>query len=821
MTIERAIQNAVEHHQAGRLSQAESAYRQILAEQPDQPDIVHLLGVVAAQSGRANLACELIRRAIALRPKVANYHASLASALAGLGLMDEAIAARQLAVTLDPTDAGAHLRLGEDLMKKRRYDEAIRACRAALQFTPQLPAALFHIGLALQEKGQFEEAIAAYHQYILLSPDDFIAQLNLAVALGSLGRSGEAIAACTQALRISENHPDALNNLGNILMNAGRLDEALIANRKAILFRPSFAAAHVNLGNILTAMGRLDEAISGFQTALQLAPDCPEAHCNLGVLLDKKGMIDEAISAYEQAIRLRPGYADAHNNLGNALVEKGRFEEALALFRQSIVLKPNSPGTYCNLGVALAAQGMLDEAAAAISAAIALKPDYHEAHYNLGNILKEQGLLDAALACYDRAIALQPNDSVSHSNRIYLTHFHLDFDAATIREEHRKWNEWHASRLYREFIPHARPDRPDRPLRVGYVSPDLRSHPVGRFIARLLDRHDRTAFEVFCYSNVRVPDETTQRLARLADVWRNIAGITDEDVANLIRRDEIDILVDLAMHTAHNRLLVFARKPAPVQVTYLAYCSTTGLTAIDYRLTDRYLDPPELGDPHYCEQTAWLPQSYWCFEPPEGVPAVSSLAALESGRITFGCLNNFAKVSPAALSVWCKVLRATPQSRLLIHSRQGSHRQRVMDLMQGEGVDSERVHFVSRMPASEYFRQYHHIDIGLDPFPCAGGTTTCDALWMGVPVITLAGQTSVGRSGVSILSNVGLPELVAHTQDQYVRLAAGLAADLPRLAALRAGLRARMQQSPLMDAPHFARNIEAAFRKMWQQWCAR
>ena len=372
-----------------------------------------------------------------------------------------------------------------------------------------------------------------------------------------------------------------------------------------------------------------------------------------------------------------------------------------------------------------------------------------------------------------------------------------------------------------EFIqPHLNNRSPDRRLRVGYVSPNFGSHPVGRFLLPLLESHDKESFETFCYASVEIADAMTDRCRAHADVWRDMLGLSDEQVAHAIRQDRIDILVDLTMHMRRNRLLVFARKPAPVQVTYLAYCGTTGLSTMDYRLTDPYLDPPGQDERFYSELSVRLPETYWCYRPAIETPPVNAQPALEAGHVTFGSLNNFCKVTPPALAAWSRLLQAVPKSWLLLHAHPGSHRDRVCEFLNEQGISPERVVFVDFQPMAEYFGVYQRIDVALDPFPYGGGTTTCDALWMGVPVVSLAGQTAVGRGGLSILSNIGLPELVACDTEQYVRIAAELAQDLPRLRDLRATLRQRMQSSPLMDVPRFARNIEAAYREMWRRWCA-
>ena len=342
---------------------------------------------------------------------------------------------------------------------------------------------------------------------------------------------------------------------------------------------------------------------------------------------------------------------------------------------------------------------------------------------------------------------------------------------------------------------------------------------MGRFLLPLVSHHETSEFEVFAYSRVLAPDAITQSIRSQVDCWRNTAGMSDERVAEQIRKDRIDILVDLTMHAASNRLLVFARKPAPVQVTYLAYCSTTGLETVDYRLSDPYLDPAGGDESHYSEQTIRLPQTYWCYQPSVARRAVVPLPAQEGGSVTFGCLNNFCKVSDPVLTAWTRLLRALPDSKLLLYAKEGSHRDRVVDRFRADGVNPLRIEFTGKVQAEAYFAMYDRIDIALDTFPFGGGTTTCDALWMGVPVISLAGKTGVGRGGLSILSNIGLPELVARSEDQYVHLAAGLAHDHSRLGHLSSTLRERMERSPVMDAPGFARNIESAYRRMWREWC--
>jgi predicted O-linked N-acetylglucosamine transferase (SPINDLY family) len=437
----------------------------------------------------------------------------------------------------------------------------------------------------------------------------------------------------------------------------------------------------------------------------------------------------------------------------------------------------------------------------------------------LGNALKDQGKLEEAIACFRRALEVDPGCIQAHSSLAFALSFCPGYDTKSICEEAFHWNQRFALPLAHEIHPHSNDRSPDRRLRIGYVSPDFRNHCQAFFTTPLLSSHDHQAFEIFCYSDVVRPDRITARLRSCTDRWRDITGLSDEQVAQRIRQDEIEVLVDLTMHLEGSRLLVFARKPAPVQVCWLAYPGTTGLSTIDYRLTDPHLDPPELFDRFYIEESVRMPDTFWCYDPLTDQPAVNILPALNNGYVTFGCLNNFCKVNVDVLRLWAHVMKSVDRSRLLLMCPEGSSREHVHDILQREGIERQRTSFVAFQPRSTYLQLYQNIDIGLDTFPANGHTTSLDAFFMGVPVVTLVGDTAVGRAGLSQLRNLDLPELVAETDDQFVQIAAELASDLPRLNALRGGLRDRMRLSALMDAPRFARNIESAYRQMWQRWC--
>jgi len=669
------------------------------------------------------------------------------------------------------------------------------------------------------QKGRLHEAEELYLQILQTDPDQVDALHLLGVIAAQAGRNDRAVDYLSAALRLKPDFAEVHNNLGNVFINQKKFPEAVASFEEAVHLQPDFAAAHNNLGNALREQGRLAEAITSLQHARRIKPDYAAAHYNLGLVLLAQGKLADAQLSLQQAVRQRPDYAEAHNSLGAALRDLGQLAEAEASLKWALRLKPDYAEAHYNLGIVLWRQERLDAAVASNQDALRLQPDHAEAQKNLGHVRKEQGRLDDAIAAFRSAIELKPDEARFHSNLILTLNMHPEFSASAIYEECRRWNQQHAEPLRKLIQPHSNDPDHERRMRIGYVSPDFRGHPISAFVIPLLSNHDRRDCEILCYSDVARPDTLTEQTRAHADVWRSTVGLSDQQMSDLVRNDRIDILVDLAMHTVNNRLLVFARKPAPVQVSWLAYPSTTGLSTMDYRLTDPYLDPPGLFDALYSEESIRLPETFWCYDPLTEQPPVNALPAFENGGITFGCLNYFPKVNDGCLRLWARVLDAVPRSRLLLLVPRGQARDHVLATLEQEGITAHRLEFAARQPRQEYFRLYQRIDLALDPFPCNGGTTNFDAAWMGVPTVTLVGETVVGRAGFSQLCNLGLKELAAETPEQYVALAARLAADLPRLQELRATLRRRMLRSPLMDANRFARHMEQAYRQMWRRWC--
>ena len=584
---------------------------------------------------------------------------------------------------------------------------------------------------------------------------------------------------------------------------------------------PDRASVDASIGRALELRKKNlpDQALVEVQAAINRRPDLAEAHHQKGNILKGLFRFAEARTSLREACRLAPAQAAIWLNLGVACLELRQLDEAVDAFRRALDLEPNWPEARNVFGTALLQQGRTTEAAAQFKKALQLKPGYAAAHDNLGRVMKAQGRSTEALACHRAALEREPR-ATTHSNLLYTLNFVPGIPPEEIVAEHRRWAGLYAAPRRFEGGSAARRPATDRgKLRVGYVSPDFCNHAVAFFFEPVLSNHDRERFETVCYSDTRVSDQVTGRLRSHASQWRNIAGWSDDLVEALIRSDRIDILVDLAGHTAHNRLSVFGCRPAPVQVSWLGYPNTTGLSAIDYRITDAVCDPYGHSERWHTEKLVRLPQTFSCYLPPRECPPVGPLPAATAGHVTFGCFNHIAKLTPAAIELWSGILGDLPGSRLLLKSRgltDPGTIMRMRDEFEGRGVDSSRIDLRGEdLPTAEHLGLYNRVDIALDTFPYNGTTTTCEALWMGVPVVTLAGATHVARVSASLLTRLGASDLVAATPDEYRLACLALAANLPRLGERRAAQRERMRASPICDSAGFTRGLEEAYRRMW------
>ena len=736
-----------------------------------------------------------------------------------------------------------------------RYPETEQLCNAILQRVPDHIDSINLLGVVAQKVNRHDLAIEQFQQAMEIAGNSPVLQRNLGISLHSLGRLAEAIAAFQLGLRKDPKNPLLLCDLGTAFEHSEQLEAAIECYQEAISLQPDYAIAHNNLGNIYTKQGNFKAAIACLQQAVTLEPDYAEAHNNLGLAMTYQGAWEESISQYEKAIVLNPDFykayfnlgnslsrvgklelaivnynkalainprfVDALNNCGNALGAFGGIEQAIACFKQAIAINPKLVETYNNYGNILTEQGKLDEAAACYRQAIAVNPDRAEAYNNYGNVLKDQGNLDAAIANYKKAATISPSYTEAGDN-VLLAMNYGTFSADKIFNQYGLWQAALAEDCRTFSEDDHRDPSANRELRIGFVSGDLRKHSVSYFLEPFFHAHDRQKMTFYCYSNSLHEDAVSRRLASMVAGWRNIIACDDQTVAAMIIADRIDILVDLSGHTRHNRLAVFAKKPAPIQVTWLGYPDTTGLEAMDYRLSDQIADPPGLTDEFHTEKLVRLPKGFLCYQPPDSPPDIGPLPLKAKGHVTFASFNNMAKITPEVIAVWIKILQALPDSKLLLKSKTMNCpgvRRRFLDLFSKESVDSSRLILLRRTASTtDHLAKYGRADIALDTFPYNGTTTTCEALWMGVPVVTLVGNRHAGRVGASLLSSVGLPQLIADDIDDYIERTVTLAKDVAQLEKMRLELRNRVQTSSLCDSKGFSLQMEQAFRKMWREW---
>ncbi len=813
-----ALAEAMACHRAGQLPRAEQLYRQVLQAEPNHAEAWHLLGMVAYQVGQHEAALECLRHAISLNPQVPAFYSDLGLVCQSLRELGDAITCYRRALELNPDYAVAHNNLGNALRQQGNLDEAVTSYRRAITLRPEFAEAHNNLGGVRKEQGQLADAVASYRQALELRPDYADAHHNLGNACQAQGQLEDAVAYYRRALELKPGSAETQFNLGTAREAQGEPDDAAACYRRALELRPNYAEAHYRLGLIWQAQGKFDEAAACYRRTLELQPDSAEKHNDLGNLLKCQGRLDEAAACYRRALALQPEYAPAHNNLGVVRQAQGQLAEAAACYRRALELQPNYAEAYNNLGTL---QSGIEQAVACYERALALNPTHAEAHNNLAAARLAQARPDDAIACCRRALECHPDFAPAHSNLLAALQYREGVTLPELAEAHDEFERRHTARLRAEWQTLRNERDPERRLRLGFVSPDLGCHPVGYLVVQAVEHLDPRETEVVCYSDRTAQDNLTARFQSAAATWRDVVGWSDQRLVEQIRRDGIDILFDLSGHTARNRLFVFARKPAPLQITWLGYVGTTGLAAMDGILADRHEIPPE-AEPFYRERPWRMPDAYVCYDPPEYAPPVSPLPARQAGHVTFGSFNRPAKITPQVVDVWSQILRRLPHARLVLKYNWFDDpvvAGRFTELFAAGGVDPARVEFLGPSPHADLLGEYGRIDLALDPFPYSGCLTTCEALWMGVPVITCPGETFASRQSLSFLSAAGLPETIARDLDQYVELAVDWAHDLSRLAALRADLRAQLAASPLCDGPRFAGHLVRLLRERWRVWC--
>ncbi len=817
------LRRAVARHQRGDLTGAGSLYQRVLDADPRQPDALHLSGVLAFQTGDRDAAIDAIQAAIQRRPNEPIYRKNLGTVLQAAG----------------------------------RIPEAIAAFRRSLDLKPDFFDAEIGLAGAMERLGQREAALDGYQRCLALRPDAHGVYFRMAATLRALGRIDESVAACREAIRRRPDQPRYSETLGDLLAARGETDAALDAYREALRRGGDAAGIRIKIGIQLGGAGNPRAALTAFQEALRLAPDNPVAHHNAGVALRELGRSREAVGRFQSALAGRPDYAEAHNNLGNAFRDLGRDEEALACYTRAIEIRRNYPDAHNNIGNLLKDRGRISQAIASYERALAIQPDYPFALYNLGNIREEQGQLETAIDFYERALAVRPDFGLAFASLVYLLQYACDWDRlaelgprlddlnAAALEKGQRTPETPLANLSRKMDPAenfriarswageiernvaARGEtfepRPDRAftggrIRVGYLSNDFRSHPVGQLMAGLFAAHDRKVVEVIGYSYGRNDGSVTRdRIAKGCDRFVDIRPLSPEDAARKIHDDGVDILVDLMGHTQSNRMAICAHRPAPVQVSYLGFPGTTGAGFFDYVLTDPILTPPEQA-PCYSEALAYLPHCYMVTDDRQPISRPFPRRAdegLPDDAVVFCSFNSAHKIEPVIFDAWMRILRAVPGSVLWLPRR---HDVAVRNLRRAAGqwgVSSERLIFADKLPdKADHISRIMLADLALDTRIYNGHATTADLLWMGVPVITLKGRHFASRVAAGLLTGVGLPELVVDRLEDYEAVARSLATHPDRLRRIRQRLAKNRLTTPLFDLPRFVRGLERAYQEM-------
>lgn len=749
------LQIGKSHHQAGRLTEAEQIYRQVLAADANNFEALYLLGVVSHQSGRAQPGIELVQQALHAHP--------------------------------------AH---------------------------PQAAFAAHTLGHFLREQGSIDEAVASYRQAIALKPDFAMAHYSLAYAYRDQQLFDAAIDSFSAALAIDPNLADAHYQLGTLLQLQGRLDAARDSYLQALAQDPKLSQVYFNLGVLQQDIGQLDEATASYRNFLADHPEHVGAQYNLGVIYQTQGLAEQALASYRHVVTLQPEYAEAHFNCGVILHDQSRLEEAAAAYRQALAVRPDFVDAHYNLGNVHKDLGKSEEALACYRQALAFRPGHDKALMNQGVVLRSQGRLAEAQTCYRQAITANPEYDGNYSNLLFCLAHDETVEPGAALAEHRQFGQRFDRPLALQLPPPDNLADTQRRLRIGLVSGDLRSHPVALYLEPILAALDNNQLEMWVYSNHPALDDTSRRLQALVHRWQQIDGVEDRQVAEGIRRDGIDILIDLSGHTSHHRLLVFTYRPAPVQATWIGYFGTTGLAAIDYLLADPYLAPPGVTETLVTEHIVRLP-AVACFHAPAQAPSINSLPALTSGRLTFGSFNRVSKLGPGVIDRWSRVLQAVPHSRLLLGAIPDSGVQADLTArFAAHGVDSTRLEFFPNLSFADYLSMHQQIDLMLDSYPFSGGATSNYAAWMGVPILTLAGPAMLSRQGAALMQHLGLPEFVSESEEAFVAQAVAWAGRLPELARIRGEMRERCLLSPIHQPQRVAKSLEQALRIMWQRWCA-
>ena len=735
--------------------------------------------------------------------------------------LEEALRCYDAAIRMAPDLVRAHMNRGNVLLAFGNIEGALQAYATAIAKDRGYALAHYNMGMTYARAGRHGEARVAFESTLVLKPDFADAEVALGYSLEELGQLDAAAACYRRALDINPNYAEVHSNLGNVLRSLGQLDAALASYRRAIDINADLATAHHGLGRTLEDLSRSEDAVASYRRAVVIDPDYAEVHSNLANVLKNLGQLDNAAVSYRRALVLNPDFADAHYGLGNILQRLGQLDGARASYQRALELKPDFAEACGNLGNVLRTLGQFDEAASSYRRVLRINPNDAKALCNLGVVLQDLGQLDGAAASYRQALEIQPVCSEAYFGLLFCLSHNQAITSDALYAEHCRFGEQFEAPLRSSWPLHRNARDPNRCVQVGFVSGDLREHPVTYFFEPILAHlRQYDSLSLHAYDNHGDEDAATQRLRGLIKRWHPIADLSDATLAETIAADGIDILIDLSGHTGKNRLLTFARKPAPVQASWIGYPGTTGLAAMDYYICDKFFLPRSDFDSQFTEKLVYLPANA-PFLPDPKAPAVGALPALTKGHLTFGSFNRLSKLSLSSIALWSRLLRALPDASIVLGGMpQDDSSNTLITWFAQEGIVRDRLSFHKRCDTATYLALHHQVDMCLDTFPYSGGTTTNHALWMGVPTLTLAGHTPPGRQGAAMLGQVGLEAFVAKDADDFLAKGLHWASDLAALAAVRSGLRQRIEQSQARRPEVIAAGFERALRTMWQRWCA-
>lgn len=805
---------------AGQFQQATHCYQQLLLLDQRNAVAHHALGDIHAAQGNAIQAESCYRSALELTPDAGITLCSLGLVLDQQNRFAEAEVAYRRALQTTPDDANTHYHLSLNLKSQSRWQESESSCRKALDGKPDFSEAHAHLAILLQQQGRSGEAEASCRKALQLNPGLASAHFCLGLLAHHQGRLADAEAAYRQALALQSGHHGALDHLAALLQSQGRHAETEAAYLTAAANNPGDATPLCKLASMQMDFGKLQEAERNLRKAISINPDYADALGTMGILLMSVGQFPAAEARFQQVLKIRPDDAVVYDNLGVIAYQQKRFPEAVVYFKRATDLAPGMLNAHNNLASVYKRWGRLQEAADSYQQVLQMTPNNPDAYDNLAMIYSDQGRLDEAIVLFRKAMQLAPDAAKIHSHYLFALNYHPELSSAAIYAEYEEYDKRFCQSLKQKWRAFPNLRDPGKRLKIGYVSPDLFTHPVRHFLEPLLAHHDKREFEVYVYSYARPEweDVVTKRYQSYADHWVQTLNMSDDVMAERIRADGIDILIDLAGHSGNHSLQVFARRPAPVSTTWLGCAYTTGVKAIDYILMDNTSLPA--GCEAFFAEKPWRVETPgYNYRPSDNMGSVSPLPAQQCGHVTFGCLSRAVRINDKVVAVWAAILKQIPNARLTIDSVsfvEASMQESFIAKFEAHGIHRSRIDIGFHSPPWDLVR---NVDIGLDCFPHNSGTTLFETLYMGVPFITLAGRPSMGLLGSTILESAGLSHLIAQTEQEYIDKAVALASDLPALANLRSGLREQMQASALMDEAGYARKMEAAYRGMWVKWC--